>query len=157
LSVITSTRGLVFVDPVADLDMPGDDLGLGGAFADIGQLEDVAPMLSPPSPGASRRRRAAVPGKYCHSKRVRIGRVPPGHAHDRRFEMIEAVLLHQRRQLGAEAAGARRLVHDHAAPGLLDRRDDGLDVERQQRAQIDHFGVDAGFLGRASATCTIVP
>ena len=33
---------LVFLDAVADLDVPGDDLGLGDAFADIGQLEFVA-------------------------------------------------------------------------------------------------------------------
>ena len=42
LSVITSTSGCVLVDEVADLDVPGDDLGLGDAFADIGQLEDEA-------------------------------------------------------------------------------------------------------------------
>ena len=33
---------LVFLDPVADGDVPGDDLGLGDAFADIGQLEGEA-------------------------------------------------------------------------------------------------------------------
>jgi hypothetical protein len=33
---------LVFLDLVADLDVPGDDLGLGNAFADVGQLEFVA-------------------------------------------------------------------------------------------------------------------
>ena len=32
---------LVFLDPVADLDVPGDDLGLGDAFADIGELEEI--------------------------------------------------------------------------------------------------------------------
>ena len=30
---------LVLLDPVADLDVPGDDFGLGNAFADVGQLE----------------------------------------------------------------------------------------------------------------------
>ena len=30
---------LVFLDPVAELDVPRDDLGLGDAFADVGQLE----------------------------------------------------------------------------------------------------------------------
>ena len=33
---------LVLADRVADLDVPGDDLGLGNAFADVGQLEFVA-------------------------------------------------------------------------------------------------------------------
>ena len=33
---------LVLGDRVADLDVPGDDLGLGNAFADVGQLEFVA-------------------------------------------------------------------------------------------------------------------
>ena len=42
---------LVFLDRVADLDVPGDDLGLGNAFADVGQLElvrlpSVRPSLS---------------------------------------------------------------------------------------------------------------
>src|SRR3546814_20536526 len=33
---------LVLLDRVADLDVPLDDLGLGNAFADVGQLEFVA-------------------------------------------------------------------------------------------------------------------
>ena len=33
---------LVFLDAVADLDVPRDDLGLGNAFADIGELEREA-------------------------------------------------------------------------------------------------------------------
>ena len=33
---------LIFLDHVAHLDVPGDDLGLGNAFADVGQLEFVA-------------------------------------------------------------------------------------------------------------------
>ena len=31
---------LIFLDHVADIHMPGDDLGLGRAFADIGKLEN---------------------------------------------------------------------------------------------------------------------
>ena len=30
---------LVFLDAVAQFDVPGDDLGLGDAFTDVGQLE----------------------------------------------------------------------------------------------------------------------
>ena len=33
---------LVLADRVADLDVPGDDFGLGNAFADVGQLEFVS-------------------------------------------------------------------------------------------------------------------
>ena len=33
---------LIFLDTVADRDVPGDDLGLGDAFADVGQLEGKA-------------------------------------------------------------------------------------------------------------------
>ena len=38
---------LVLLDLVADLDVPGDDLGLGDAFADVGQLELVDAHASP--------------------------------------------------------------------------------------------------------------
>ena len=37
----------------------------------------------------------------------------------------------------------RRLVHDDDAAGLLHARDDGVDVERPQRAQIDDLALDA--------------
>ena len=40
---------LVLRDHVADLDVPGDDLGLGDAFADVGQLDDARAHLRPPS------------------------------------------------------------------------------------------------------------
>ena len=67
---------------------------------------------------------------------------------DRRLERIEAALRHLRGELGAEARGQRRLMHDDAAAGLLHRRLDGVDVERQQRAQIDDLRIDAGLLRR---------
>ena len=84
------------------------------------------------------------PGKYAHSWACGYGVSQPVDALDRRLEVVEAVLLHQRRQLGAEAAGARRLVHDHAAAGLLHRGDDRVEVERPEAAQVDDLGVDAG-------------
>src|SRR5262249_7726411 len=49
---------------------------------------------------------------------MRIGRVPPRYSEDRRLQVIEASLLHQRSQLGAEARGQRRLMDHDAAPGL---------------------------------------
>ena len=39
-------------------------------------------------------------------------------------------------------------MHHHAAAGLLDRVDDGVQIQRPQAAQVDDLGVDAGFLGR---------
>ncbi len=77
---------------------------------------------------------------------MRIRRVPAGDALDRCFEVIEAVFLHQRDEFGAEAAGARGLMHHDAAAGLLHRRDDGIEVEWPEAAQVDDFGVDAAFL-----------
>ena len=59
---------LVFVHVIADGDMPGDDFGFGGAFADIGKLEDVTAHLSPPSARCMASATRAGPGKYCHSK-----------------------------------------------------------------------------------------
>src|SRR3546814_14091794 len=68
-------------------------------------------------------------------KAVRIGRVEAGDALDRRLEVIEAALLHQRGKVGAKARRARRFVNDTAAAGLPDRRLDSLEGERQQGSQ----------------------
>jgi hypothetical protein len=77
---------------------------------------------------------------------VRIRGVEAGDALHRRFQVIEAALLHQSGEFGAEAAGARRLVDDHAAAGLLHALLDRLDVERDQGSEVDDLGIDAGFL-----------
>ncbi|MNN74166.1 hypothetical protein D3C81_1903360 [compost metagenome] len=37
---------LVFLDHIADRDVPGDQFGLGGAFAHVGQLEDETTHLN---------------------------------------------------------------------------------------------------------------
>ncbi len=58
-------QGLVFGDRVAGLDMPGDELDLGDAFADIGHLDHVhvaGHLVMPPSRAAAPRRRAPGPG-----------------------------------------------------------------------------------------------
>src|SRR4051794_33575586 len=46
---------------------------------------------------------------------VRVGRVPARDAHDRRFQMIEAPLLHERGKLRAKTRRQRRLMDDDAA------------------------------------------
>src|SRR5262245_66171086 len=57
--------------------------------------------------------------------------------------MVKAMLLHERHELGPEAAAARRLMHDDAAAGLLHGLDDGGQIERPEAAQIDDLGVDS--------------
>ncbi len=42
-----------------------------------------------------------------------------------------------RRKLAAEAAETRGLMDDDAAAGLVHGLDDGVDVERNDRAQVD--------------------
>ena len=125
LSVITSASTWSSTTVSPGLHVPGDELDFGDAFADVGHLDDVNAHAAHAS--IARLNAAPTrsgPGEVGPLLRMRIGRVPAGDALDRRFEVVEAVLLHQRRQLGAEAAGARRLVHDHAAAGLLHRVDD---------------------------------
>ncbi|MCY1188063.1 hypothetical protein D9M73_291180 [compost metagenome] len=76
-----------------------------------------------------------------------IRRIPTGDALDRRFQVVEAVLLHQSHQFGTETTGTGRFMHDHTATGFLHRVDDGFQVQRPQAAQVDDFCVDAGFFG----------
>src|SRR5882757_6896431 len=97
--------------------------------------------------GLERAADAGRPGEIVPFLGVRIGRVPAGDAHDRRLEMVEAVFLHERAQLRAEARGQRRLVNDDAPPRLLDRGHDRVEVVGQERAQIDDLGIDAGLGG----------
>src|SRR5579862_3441967 len=57
--------------------------------------------------------------------------------------------LHESDKLGAIAARQRRLMDDNAAPGFLDRGDDGVEIDGRQRPQVDHFGVDAALRRRS--------
>src|SRR6476469_2540364 len=79
---------------------------------------------------------------------MRVGRVPSRDALDRRLQMIETALLNLRDQLPAETGRARRLMDDDAAAGLLHRLLDRVEVERDERAEVDHLGVDALLLDR---------
>ena len=141
---------LVLGDRVARLDMPGDQFDLGDAFAEVGHLDDVLAHLKPPSHARTRPR--PVPGQeVCPFQGVRIGRVPAGHALDRRLKVVEAVFRHQCHQFCAEAAGACGLVHDDATPGLLHRFDQRAQVERPQATQVDDLGIDATLARRRLA------
>ena len=143
LSVSTSASDRVGCDLVADLDEPLDQLGLGDALTDVGQLHLEHAHCRTAADSASPGSDAVGAGEVRPLVGVRIRRVPAAHPRDRRLEMIEAPLLHGGAQLGAEARRERRLVDDDAAAGLHHRRDDRVDVERHQRAQVDDLGIDA--------------
>ena len=64
-------------------------------------------------------------------------------AADRRVEVVERLLLDLGGDLGAEPAEAHGLVDDDDPVGLAHRLDDGVGVERLQRARVDHLDVDA--------------
>ena len=149
---------LVLVDLVADLDVPGDDLGLGDAFADVGQLEFVASHRSASITFSSAALDALRAGEIGPFVGVRVGRVPAGHALDRRLEVIEAALLDQRDELGAEAARS-------AAPRARSRsgRSSSTDcsiVSMSSGTSVRRSMTSASTPGSstaASATWTIVP
>src|SRR3954451_23565671 len=103
--------------------------------AAISRLHDG--LQRPPDPSGAR--------EVFPFLRVRVGRVPAGNPDDRRFEMVEAGLLDESRELRPEAGGQRRLMRDDAAAGLPDGRFDRFRVERQERAKIDDLRVDPRF------------
>src|SRR3546814_19504864 len=82
---------------------------------------------------------------------MRIWRVPPRHPFDRRLQVEEAMFLHQSGKRRAEAAGPRRLMDDDAAPRLLTRAGDRPQVTTDERAQVDHLGIDNGALDRGQS------
>src|SRR5947207_1772679 len=65
---------------------------------------------------------------------------------DLRVEVVERLLGHHRRHLGADAEADVVLVHHEEPPGLGHRGQDRLAVERGDRAQVDH-------LDRRAVTC----
>ena len=79
--------------------------------------------------------------------RVRHRHVGAGDPLDRRVEVVEGLLLDQRREVGADAAVRPALLDDHAAVRLADRVEDRVEVERAQRARVDHLGLDAVLVG----------
>ena len=58
-------------------------------------------------------------------------------------EVVEAVLVDQRRKLATRRREAPRLVDDDRAVRLLDALHDGRQVERTDRAEVDDLAVDA--------------
>ena len=62
---------------------------------------------------------------------------------DRGVEVVERVLLDERRNLGAKATKPHCLVCDHTAVRLAHTVDDRAEIKRLQRARIDDLGADA--------------
>src|SRR3546814_19782938 len=79
---------------------------------------------------------------------MRIWRVPPRHPFDRRLQVEEAMFLNQCGKLRAEAAGPRRLMDDDAAPRFLNRAGDRAQVQRDERAKVDHFRSEERRVGK---------
>src|SRR3954454_25117176 len=74
--------------------------------------------------------------------RVRHRYVGAGHALYRRVHVVEGLFLDQGGQVGSHAAVGPALLHDHGAVGLLHRFEDRVEVERTQRARVDHLRLD---------------
>src|SRR5690348_17122350 len=69
----------------------------------------------------------------------RVGDVEPGHPQHRGLERVEAGLGHPGRDLATQATAAGGLVHDDQATGTPHRRVHRVEVQRRQRAQVDHL------------------
>src|SRR5690606_9384298 len=69
--------------------------------------------------------------------------VVTGDALDRGDQVVHAFRGQARGDLGAEAGGLRRLVHDHATTGLRHRLGDGVEVQGGQGGDVDDLGADA--------------
>jgi hypothetical protein len=77
----------------------------------------------------------------------RIGDVVAADAGHRGLQRIEGLLADGGHHLGGEAGRLGSLV-DHDGPaGVLDGGHDGLDVERDQRPQVQHSRRDAMLVG----------
>ena len=74
--------------------------------------------------------------------RQRHDDVIAGDALDGRQQRIKRALGDLCGDLGAKARGARRLVHDDASSGLLDRSQNRFHIERLHRRDVDHLDID---------------
>src|SRR5450759_3147499 len=68
-----------------------------------------------------------------------------GDPHRRPVEVVERFVRHDRHDLGAPAAQPQIFLDGEQPMRARDRAEDGLRVERHQRAHVDHFAVDAVF------------
>src|SRR5262249_38295903 len=85
--------------------------------------------------------------------RQRKHRVKTGDALDRGLQRQERFFIDLRHNLGAQATGARRFVHDHSPPGLFHRGDERRHVQGGNGAHIN--ALDANTL-TAHDFCSLV-
>ena len=126
---------------IADADVPRDDLGLLQALSEVGQIESAHANSKN---FARRRDDARGAGEIvCLQARQRHDGVVSGHAAHRGEQAGQPLIGQACCDLGADATGQRRLVDDDAAPTAFDRLQDRGHVQRLQRRDIDHLGLDA--------------
>ena len=63
-----------------------------------------------------------------------------GHEADRATQRLEGLGGHEPGDVGGQRAARVGLVHDDQVPGLADRAEDGVEVERRHRARVDDLG-----------------
>src|SRR5690606_32686751 len=118
---------------VKGIDMVRQVMVSGYGLADFGAADWLSPLLNSAVHLAHRRQHAPRVGAVVvlHRGEGRVGGVPARHPHHRRLQVVDRLLGDARRHLGAEAAAAGRLVHDHGAAGALHRVEDRRLVERR--------------------------
>jgi hypothetical protein len=97
----------------------------------------------PAAASAPAKARPSEPAPTIASRAVRHRRVQAVQAAHRRVEVVEAALHHLSPDLGADAARRVGLVDDQQPTGLVDRGQDRVDVERRERARVDHLDLEA--------------
>src|SRR6266581_1849364 len=75
--------------------------------------------------------------------RIGHGRIERGHTHQRPIQILERLFKQDRGDFASNSAGLCVFVNHEAFVRLLDRIQNRLFIEGQQRAQIDHFRLDA--------------
>ena len=74
--------------------------------------------------------------------------IPPGDPLNARFQTVKAAVLHKCCKLCSKTSGQCGFVNNHATPGFRHRGNDGFNIEGDQRAEVDHFRIDPGFIYR---------
>jgi hypothetical protein len=123
----------------------------------------VARRLSPaalvPRRGRARARACAAPRPRCaaRSESGPLEALGVGKRHlamptplDRRVEVVEARLPDAGGQFGADPAARPALLDTQRSVGLRHRCDDRLDIQRPQRAQVDHLGCHPSVASRSA-------